>query len=108
MKNNFYKLYFKNSSGAYENAEIYENMKQVMQRIAKDSRGYLIIHRHDNRDEIVEMKQAEIKIVDDIKSNVEVKTKVFYLDDKEQQKKRKMRKEEKRKLKKEMEEYIDR
>lgn len=104
--NNFYKLYFKNSSGAYENAEIYENMKQVMQRIAKDSRGYLIIYRHDNRDEIVEMKQAEIKIVDDIKIKTKVKAKVFSLEDK--QRKRKMRKEEKRKLQKEMEEYIDR
>ena len=104
--NNFYKLYFKNSSGAYENAEIYENMKQVMQRIAKDSRGYLIIHRHDNRDEIVEMKQAEIKIVDEVKTKIKVKAKVFSLEDK--QLKRKMRKEEKRKLQKEMEEYIDR
>lgn len=104
--NNFYKLYFKNSSGAYENAEIYENMKQVMQRIAKDSRGYLIIHRHDNRDEIVEMKQAEIKIVDEVKTKTKVKAKVFSLEDK--QIKRKQRKEEKRKLQKEMEEYIDR
>lgn len=104
--NNFYKLYFKNSNGAYENAEIYENIKQVMQRIAKDSRGYLIIHRHDNRDEIVEMKQAEIKIVDEVKTKTKVKAKVFSLEDK--QIKRKQRKEEKRKLQKEMEEYIDR
>lgn len=75
--NNFYKLYFKNSNGAYENAEIYENMKQ-----------------------------AEIKIVDDIKTKTKVKAKVFSLEDK--QIKRKQRKEEKRKLRKEMEEYIDR
>ena len=72
----FYKLYFKNEYGAYENAEIYQDMKQVIKRISKDSRGYLIIHRHDNRDEIVEMKQATIKPVDNIKSNVEVKAKV--------------------------------
>lgn len=104
----FYKLYFKNEYGAYENAEIYQDMKQVIKRISKDSRGYLIIHRHDNRDEIVEMKQATIKPVDNIKSNVEVKAKVFYLDDKEKQKKRKLRKEEKRKLQKEIDKWIDR
>lgn len=100
----FYKLYFKEENGSYIKPEIYQNMKQVLQRISKDSRGYLIIHRHDNRDEIVDCKQATVKVVDEVKTKTKVKAKAFHLEEPE----KKMRKEEKRKLRKEIEQYIDR
>lgn len=103
----FYKLYFKEENGSYIKPEIYQNMKQVLQRISKDSRGYLIIHRYDNRDEIVDCKQATVKVVDEVKTKTKANAKVFYLEEPKKTKKQK-RAERKRQLQSEIEEYIDR
>ena len=103
----FYKLYIKINE-VYQEPEIYPSMKKLQQRLAGLNQEYLIIKRENNTDHIIEHKQIPITFVDDLKSNVKVKARVFTLDDKEKQKKRKLRKEEKRKLQKEIDKWIDR
>ena len=73
---NFYKLYLK-SNGSYQPPEIYQSKKKLDARLETLDAEYLLIHRHDDYDEIVSHKQAEVKLVDNLKSNINVKAKVF-------------------------------
>lgn len=102
---NFYKLYLK-QDGSYQPPEIYYSKKKLDERLRNLDAEYLLIHRHDDYDEIVSHKQAIVKVVDNIQSKVKVNAKVFNTED--LKKKRKLRKKERRKIQQEIDKYIDR
>lgn len=102
---NYYKLYLK-SNGSYQPPEIYQSKKKLEERLSNLDQEYLLIHRHDNYDDIISHKQATVKLVDNIKSNIKVNATTFTTE--ELKKKRKQRKEERRKIQKEIDEWLDR
>ena len=101
---NFYKLYLK-ENGCYQRPEIYQSKRKLDERLSRLDQEYLLIHRHDDYDEIISHKEAKVKLVDNVKSNIKVNAITFTTED--IKKKRKLRKEERRKLQEEIDKYID-
>lgn len=99
----FYKLYIKENE-VYQKAEVYYSKKKLDERLKNIKQEYLLIHRHDDFDDIVSHKEAKVRLAD-IKPKIKVNATTFTTED--LKKKRKQRKDERRKLQKEIDEWLD-
>ena len=99
----FYKLYIKENE-VYQKAEVYYSKKKLDERLKNIKQEYLLIHRHDDFDDIVSHKEAKVRLAD-IKPKIKVNATTFTTED--LKKKRKQRKDERRKIQKEIDEWLD-
>lgn len=99
----FYKLYIKENE-VYQKAEVYYSKKKLDERLKNIKQEYLLIHRHDDFDDIVSHKEAKVRLAD-IKPKIKVNATTFTTE--ELKKKRKQRKDERRKIQKEIDEWLD-
>ena len=73
----YYKLYIKKHNGSYNDAEIFNTHQELINRISNLKEEYLIIHYHNDMDEIYTYEPCKVKFVDKLETDFEVKTHIF-------------------------------
>ena len=109
MNIDFYKLYIKKENGGYDNAIIIKDKKELLNRISALKQEYMIIGYNSitNEDVLIDYQECKVEFVDNIKTKMEVKTKVFKPKELEKPSK-KNRAKRKQNLYNDLKDYIDR